>query len=58
VRTFAAANARWRAPLQHADLRHAGGYAVRLRGVTTSPGAATGSTPNPSAGGTPTGATN
>lgn len=40
VRTFAAANAKWRAPLLHADLRHAGGYAVRLRGVTTTPSAA------------------
>jgi cell division protein FtsQ len=58
VRTFAAANARWRAPLQHADLRHSGGYALRLRGVTTSPGAATSGTPTPSTGGTPTGATN
>jgi cell division protein FtsQ len=48
VRTFAAANAKWRAPLQHADLRHAGGYAVRLRGVTTTPSAA----------GAPAGATN
>jgi cell division protein FtsQ len=35
VRTFAAATARWRAPLEHADLRHDDGYAVRLRGVTT-----------------------
>lgn len=39
VRSFAAANAKWRAPLQHADLRHSGGYALRLRGVTTSPSA-------------------
>jgi cell division protein FtsQ len=47
VRTFAAANARWRAPLLHADLRHTGGYALRLRGVTTTPnasGAAAGAT--------------
>ncbi len=42
VRTFAAANARWRAPLQHADLRHTGGYALRLRGVTTTPNASGG----------------
>ncbi len=48
VRSFAAANAKWRAPLQHADLRHAGGYAMRLRGVTTTPSAA----------GSPAGATN
>jgi cell division protein FtsQ len=40
VRTFAAANARWHAPLLHADLRHANGYALRLRGVTTTPAAA------------------
>jgi cell division protein FtsQ len=52
VRSFAAANAKWRAPLLHADLRHAGGYAMRLRGVTTTP-QTTGS-----AAGTPAGATN
>jgi cell division protein FtsQ len=40
ARTFAAANAKWRAPLLHADLRHANGYAMRLRGVTTTPSAA------------------
>lgn len=40
VRTFAAANARWRAPLLHADLRHPSGYALRLRGVTPMPSAA------------------
>ncbi|MFM7507819.1 MAG: cell division protein FtsQ/DivIB [Rubrivivax sp.] len=40
VRTFAAANARWRAPLLHADLRHTSGYALRLRGVTPIPSAA------------------
>jgi hypothetical protein len=28
---------RYRAPLEYADLRHADGYAVRLRGVTTTP---------------------
>jgi cell division protein FtsQ len=48
ARTFAAANAKWRAPLLHADLRHANGYAMRLRGVTTTPSAAA----------TPAGATN
>lgn len=42
VRTLAAATARWRAPLEYADLRHADGYAVRLRGVSTQT-AATGS---------------
>ena len=35
VRTLAAATARWRAPLEYADLRHTDGYAVRLRGVST-----------------------
>ncbi|MFN9746971.1 MAG: cell division protein FtsQ/DivIB [Betaproteobacteria bacterium] len=40
VRTFAAANARWRAPLLHADLRHPSGYALRLRGVSPIPSAA------------------
>lgn len=35
VRTLAAATARWRAPLEYADLRHVDGYAVRLRGVST-----------------------
>lgn len=36
VRTLAAATAKWRAPLEYADLRHADGYALRLRGVSTS----------------------
>jgi cell division protein FtsQ len=36
VRTLAAATAQWRAPLEYADLRHADGYALRLRGVSTS----------------------
>ena len=41
VRTLAAATAKWRAPLEYADLRHTDGYAVRLRGVSTvSPAAA------------------
>ena len=35
VRTLAAATAQWRAPLAYADLRHTDGYAVRLRGVST-----------------------
>jgi cell division protein FtsQ len=35
ARTLAAATARWRAPLEYADLRHRDGYAVRLRGVST-----------------------
>ena len=41
VRTVAAATGRWNAPLEYADLRHADGYAVRLRGVgTVTPAAA------------------
>ncbi len=41
VRTWAQVAARWRAPLEYADLRHVDGYAVRLRGVgTTSPAGA------------------
>jgi cell division protein FtsQ len=35
VATVAEVTARWRQPLEYADLRHPGGYAVRLRGVTT-----------------------
>lgn len=35
LRTLAQVRARFRAPLAYADLRHADGYAVRLRGVTT-----------------------
>ena len=35
VRTLAAATAKWRAPLEYADLRHTDGYAVRLHGVST-----------------------
>ena len=37
VRTLSQLTDRYRAPLEHADLRHADGYAVRLRGVTTNP---------------------
>lgn len=40
VRTLPQVHERWRAPLEYADLRHADGYAVRLRGVTTTPAAA------------------
>ncbi|MFO1327142.1 MAG: cell division protein FtsQ/DivIB [Rubrivivax sp.] len=40
VRTLPQVRERWRAPLEYADLRHADGYAVRLRGVTTTPAAA------------------
>lgn len=35
ARTLGEVTARWREPLEYADLRHADGYAVRLRGVTT-----------------------
>lgn len=35
VRTLSQVTGRYRQPLQYADLRHADGYAVRLRGVTT-----------------------
>ena len=40
VRTLSQVTSRYHAPLEYADLRHADGYAVRLRGVTTTlPGA-------------------
>lgn len=35
LRTLAQARARFNAPLAYADLRHADGYALRLRGVST-----------------------
>ena len=35
VRTLPRVEAQYRRPLESADLRHAGGFAVRLRGVTT-----------------------
>ena len=37
LRTLTQATSRWRAPLLYADLRHVDGYAVRLRGVSTTP---------------------
>lgn len=37
VRTLPEMLARYRAPLEYADLRHADGYALRLRGVSTNP---------------------
>ena len=40
VRTYTQVAARWRQPLEYADLRHTDGYAVRLRGVSTTPPAA------------------
>ncbi|MBE0546516.1 MAG: cell division protein FtsQ/DivIB [Rubrivivax sp.] len=45
VRTITQVTARWQQPLEYADLRHTDGYAVRLRGV--------GTTPPPAAGGAP-----
>jgi len=45
VRTLTQVTARWRQPLEYADLRHADGYAVRLRGVSTNPPPATGLAP-------------
>lgn len=50
TRTYNQVHARWHAPLEYADLRHADGYAVRLRGVSTSlqaPSAATGKPSGP-----------
>lgn len=40
VRTLPQVVQRFNAPLEYADLRHPGGYAVRLRGVGTTPAAA------------------
>jgi cell division protein FtsQ len=40
ARTLSQVSARFHAPLEYADLRHTDGYAVRLRGVATSPPAA------------------
>lgn len=45
MRTITQVTARWQQPLEYADLRHTDGYAVRLRGV--------GTTPPPAAGGAP-----
>jgi cell division protein FtsQ len=45
VRTLTQVTARWQQPLEYADLRHAEGYAVRLRGVSTTPPPEGGRTP-------------
>ena len=45
VRTLPEVTQRFRAPLEYADLRHADGYAVRLRGVTTTFAAPPGAKP-------------
>ena len=37
LRTLAQVRGRWNAAIEYADLRHADGYALRLRGVTTTP---------------------
>jgi cell division protein FtsQ len=37
LRTLAQVRGRWDAELEYADLRHADGYALRLRGLTTAP---------------------
>lgn len=44
ARTFKDATAQWRQPLEYADLRHVDGYAVRLRGVSTTAAVAPGKT--------------
>jgi cell division protein FtsQ len=45
VRTVAQVTGRFQRPLLHVDLRHAGGYAVRLAGVSTVAPAADGKNP-------------
>jgi cell division protein FtsQ len=45
ARTLTQVTARWQQPLEYADLRHADGYAVRLRGVSTTPPPAGGAVP-------------
>ncbi|MDP1646880.1 MAG: cell division protein FtsQ/DivIB [Rubrivivax sp.] len=45
VRTITQVTARWQQPLEYADLRHTDGYAVRLRGVSTTPPPASGAAP-------------
>lgn len=42
ARTLTQVTARWQQPLEYADLRHRDGYAVRLRGVGTTPPPAAG----------------
>ncbi|MBI5719049.1 MAG: cell division protein FtsQ/DivIB [Burkholderiales bacterium] len=46
LRTVGQMTARYRQPLLHADLRHADGYAIRLRGVSTAGAAGTASKAN------------
>jgi cell division protein FtsQ len=47
VRTLKAAVAEYPQPLEYADLRHADGYALRLRGVSTTPAATPGGPAKP-----------
>jgi cell division protein FtsQ len=42
VRTLTQVTQRYQRPLQYADLRHADGYAVKLKGITTSDAPAAG----------------
>ena len=42
VRTVTQVTGRFQRPLAYADLRHADGYAVKLKGITTTPATATG----------------
>ena len=46
ARTLTQVTARWQRPLEYADLRHADGYAVRLRGVSTTATPAAGPAPH------------
>ncbi len=46
ARTLPQLTGRWLQPLEHADLRHRDGYALRLRGVTTTAAPASGARTN------------
>lgn len=47
VRTLPQVTDRYRSPLEYADLRHTDGYALRLRGVTTTAPTSTSTKPGP-----------
>ena len=47
LRTLGQVTDRFQRDLEHADLRHADGYAVRLRGITTTLVPATAATKKP-----------
>ena len=51
VATVEQVTSRYHRPLEYADLRHADGYAVRLKGVSTTTDAASSKTPNKKKGG-------